>query len=103
MAPAMSRKSPGNGKLPRGNVGSHLRAERKGGKARVSVLVPGAVFLLAEFAIGGWQAVIHAVVHGREGSQVRKHGLQIVVGQALEFAEGHDGVELSRADVSGAQ
>ncbi len=58
------------------------------------ILVPAAVLVLAEFAIGRWQAVIYAVRNWWHRPQIGKHRLQVVVGQISKFSERHDRVQL---------
>jgi hypothetical protein len=58
------------------------------GTSAASVLIVGAVLLLAELTVGGRESVVDAVLHRRESAPIGEDGFQVVVGQVLQFAEG---------------
>ena len=59
--------------------------------------------MFAQLAVSWKQRVVDAVFNRRHAPKIGKDGLEVIVGQVLEFAEGHDGVELARADISGSE
>src|SRR6185312_2953805 len=66
------------------------------------VLIACPVRLSAELAVCWWKAVVHAMLHRLQGSQVREHGFQIVIVKMTEFPEGHDRIKLSCLHIAGA-
>jgi len=61
------------------------------------------MLFLADFAVGRRQRIVHPMVNGLHGAQVRIHRLQIIVAQVLEGAKRHNRAQFPRTHVARSQ